>query len=68
MQIKYILNKIIKSACSSAGIEIDDVKVVDATRPEFGDYQFNGAMGLAKRLKKSPREIAKKYCQKYSRQ
>lgn len=29
-----------------------------ATDPKFGDYQANGAMGLAKSLKKNPREVA----------
>ena len=31
-----------------------------STRPEFGEYQFNGAMALAKALKQKPREIAQK--------
>ncbi|MBU2881225.1 arginine--tRNA ligase [Psychrosphaera sp. B3R10] len=31
-----------------------------SNRPEFGEYQFNGAMGLAKKLKSNPREIAAK--------
>lgn len=29
-----------------------------ATDPKFGDYQANGAMGLAKALRKNPREVA----------
>jgi arginyl-tRNA synthetase len=29
-----------------------------AGRPEFGDYQANGAMGAAKRLKQNPRDLA----------
>ena len=32
--------------------------VVPAQDPRFGDYQANGAMALAKRLKKKPREVA----------
>lgn len=31
-----------------------------STRPEFGEYQFNGAMALAKLLKQKPRDIAEK--------
>ncbi len=46
------------SALSSVGIETDIISVNDASKPEFGDYQFNGAMGLAKKLGKNPREIA----------
>jgi arginyl-tRNA synthetase len=34
------------------------LRVNSTTNPKFGDYQFNGAMGLAKKLKRSPREIA----------
>lgn len=34
------------------------VTVVTTTSPEFGDYQCNHSMGLAKTLKKSPRMIA----------
>jgi len=34
------------------------LRVNATTNPRFGDYQFNGAMGLAKKLKRSPREIA----------
>ncbi|MCC5887302.1 MAG: arginine--tRNA ligase [Gammaproteobacteria bacterium] len=32
--------------------------VAPATRAGFGDYQANGAMGAAKRLKRNPRELA----------
>ena len=32
-----------------------DAMVTPATRPEFGDYQVNAAMGLAKALNMSPR-------------
>jgi arginyl-tRNA synthetase len=31
-----------------------------STRPEFGEYQFNGAMPLAKVLRQKPRDIAQK--------
>ncbi len=59
MKIKSKLNQIIKSALDSANIETkEDITISDATKPEFGDYQFNGAMKLAKSLKRNPREIA----------
>jgi arginyl-tRNA synthetase len=32
--------------------------LVAAQDPRFGDYQANGAMGLAKRLKQKPRDVA----------
>ncbi|MCH9741548.1 MAG: arginine--tRNA ligase [Epsilonproteobacteria bacterium] len=59
MKIKSQLSQIITQALQSANIETTDAIVIsDATKPEFGDYQFNGIMKLAKILKKNPREIA----------
>jgi len=59
MQIKNELNTLLKRACKKAQIPIDNPQVVEATKKEFGDYQFNGAMAMAKTLRKPPREIAK---------
>jgi arginyl-tRNA synthetase len=38
---------------------LDDVNpnVITASKPEFGDYQANGIMALAKRLGRNPREL-----------
>jgi len=58
MKIKLELSKIIENALKSAKIESGDIVISDATKAEFGDYQFNGVMKLAKQLKKNPREIA----------
>jgi len=58
MKIKSQLSKIIEDALKSANIEADDIVISDATKPEFGDYQFNGVMKLAKILKQNPRQIA----------
>ncbi len=58
MKIKSQLNRIIKKALESANIEASDVIVSDATKAEFGDYQFNGAMKLARTLRRNPREIS----------
>ncbi len=35
-----------------------DPQLVPASKPEFGDFQINGALSLAKTIKKAPREIA----------
>lgn len=35
-----------------------DPMVTPATRPDFGDYQCNAALALAKRLKAKPRDVA----------
>jgi len=58
MKIKSQLNQIIKKAFFKAGIDAEPIAVSEATKPEFGDYQFNGAMALSKQLRKNPREIA----------
>jgi arginyl-tRNA synthetase len=58
MKIKSKLNQVIKRAFESAKIEIGNVSVSDASKPAFGDYQFNGVMGLAKKLRRNPRGIA----------
>ena len=58
MKIKSQLSNIIRNALKSANIESNDVVISDATKPEFGDYQFNGIMKLAKVLKQNPRQIA----------
>ena len=58
MKLKEEVNKVIQAAFDKAGIEQTPIPVSEATKPEFGDFQFNGAMALAKALKKNPREIA----------
>ena len=60
MQIKSQLSSIIKDSFKALNIEPKTTQVSDATKPEFGDYQYNGAMALAKELKQNPREIAAK--------
>lgn len=40
------------------GISDAPVPVARSGRPEFGEYQFNGVMALAKTLKQKPRDIA----------
>ena len=58
MKIKSQLSQIIKQALDTAKIESNNIVISDTTKPEFGDYQYNGVMKLAKILKKNPREIA----------
>ena len=54
-QEEYIKNKI-----KECGYEVDEVILNVSSRPEFGDYQYNGAMAMAKAYGKNPREIATK--------
>ena len=58
MKLKLQINNVIKESFSKAGIEYEPMSVSEATKPEFGDFQFNGAMALSKKLGKNPREIA----------
>jgi len=49
--------KYIKSKLSELGYDINEVVLNVSSRPELGDYQFNGIMGLGKEYHKNPREI-----------
>ncbi|WP_373032670.1 hypothetical protein, partial [Sulfurovum sp.] len=44
MKLKLQINNVIKEAFIKAGIEHEPMSVTEATKPEFGDFQFNGAM------------------------
>jgi len=58
MKLKSQINQVIKETFIKANINETPLSVTEATKPEFGDYQFNGAMALSKKLAKNPREIA----------
>ncbi len=45
------------AATSEDGTPLDP-QLVPASQPEFGDFQANGALSLARRLKQPPRDIA----------
>jgi len=51
MKLKSHINDVIKDAFVKAEIEHEPMSVSEATKPEFGDYQFNGAMALSKKAK-----------------
>jgi arginyl-tRNA synthetase len=57
---QYLLDKF-KQAVAAIGAPTDTpLPLSRSTRPEFGHYQFNGAMALAKSLKLPPREVAQR--------
>ena len=58
MRLKEQINLYIEDALANASVKAESVSVTEAGKPEFGDYQFNGIMPLAKTLKRNPREIA----------
>ena len=48
----------IKEKIKECGYEVEEVVLNVSSRPEFGDYQYNGVMAMAKTYGKNPREIA----------
>ncbi|MDT0593890.1 arginine--tRNA ligase [Glaciecola petra] len=58
MHIQQKLISKFAEALNSLGFADAAVPLAKNTRAGFGDYQFNGAMGLAKKLKQNPRDIA----------
>lgn len=58
MNLKTLLGERLQAALRKAGATDAPAIVGPATRPEFGDYQANGAMAAAKRLGMKPRDLA----------
>ena len=58
MNLKTLLGERLQAALRDAGAADAPAIVGPATRPEFGDYQANGAMAAAKRLRMQPRDLA----------
>ena len=59
MNLKSNISIIIKAALDKCDISAD-VVINESTKAEFGDYQYNGIMPLAKVFKQNPREISKR--------
>ncbi|WP_371188520.1 arginine--tRNA ligase [Thalassotalea maritima] len=61
MNIRQLLSEKVSAAMIAAGLPEDTNPAVSiSSRPQFGDYQANGVMGAAKKLKTNPRELAQK--------
>ncbi len=58
MNLRTLLGERLQVALRDAGAVGASAIVGPATRPEFGDYQANGALAAAKRLGVKPRELA----------
>ena len=59
MQLKALLNQRFSSAMTALGIPEDCPPMLALSgKPEFGDFQVNGAMSAAKRMKLNPRDLA----------
>jgi arginyl-tRNA synthetase len=62
IDIRSVLDAAFRKAIVAAfgeGCADADPLVFPSSNPEFGDFQANAAMGLAKRLKRAPRDVAK---------
>lgn len=58
--IRAELTERLRNAMTAAGAAADSDPIVAPSKPGFGDYQANGAMGAAKKLGMNPRELAEK--------
>ncbi len=59
MNIRNILSERVCTAMIAAGLPADTNPAITlSNRPQFGDYQANGVMGAAKKLKTNPRALA----------
>jgi arginyl-tRNA synthetase len=58
MNLKKILEQKISLTLAQVSGESDPQALINHSKsPQFGDYQANGVMALAKRLKRNPREL-----------
>jgi len=65
MSIKALLNSRLREAMQSLDIPDHCSPLLNLSgKPQFGDYQANGAMGAAKQLKTNPRELAQQIIDK----
>ncbi|WP_217554288.1 arginine--tRNA ligase [Vibrio metschnikovii] len=61
MNIQALINDKVSQALEAAGAPAGSPAAVrQSAKPQFGDYQANGVMGVAKQLGMNPREFAQK--------
>ena len=61
MNIRSLLDQRLRAAMNGAGIASEFAPLISLSKkPEFGDYQANGAMGAAKAMQTKPRDLAQK--------
>ena len=58
MNILNELSKTVQEAFNNADLNDEPIILKASSNPDFGDYQINGVMGAAKKLKTNPRELA----------
>src|SRR5262245_19452942 len=55
-----LLTEFLRDAFRAAGLPVDDADVTRSNRPDLGQFQSNGALAAAKRLKRNPRELTER--------
>ena len=58
LNLRTLLDQRVRAAMAAAGVDDATAAITPAARPEFGDYQANGVMQAAKKLRRNPRELA----------
>lgn len=58
MKFKPLINDKLQEAFKKIDISPDLITISDASKPEFGDFQYNGVMAVGKKLGRNPRDIA----------
>ncbi len=53
-------SRVSQAIADVTGIEDNQAHVIQASRPEFGDYQANGVMAIARKAGGNPRELAQR--------
>ena len=66
MNLSQTLSNQIQAAFAAADIADSPIILQPAKNAEFGDFQINGVMGAAKKLKQNPRELAQKVADELS--
>ena len=56
--------KYLKDVINNLGYDIEEVVLVRSNLPQFGQFQINCAMSLAKKYGKNPRELAQEIVEK----
>ncbi|WP_037585966.1 arginine--tRNA ligase [Stenoxybacter acetivorans] len=60
MKLHQRITAEIEAAFTQAGLSEHPIILQPAKNTDFGDFQINGVMGAAKKLKQNPRELAQK--------
>ncbi len=68
MNFPSFISTYLGKALSEAGFSSEGLQnqIKPSTDAKFGDYQYNGAMGLAKETKSPPRKVAEKIAEKFN--